>query len=53
MLSIWPKFLGPVEVDETYIGTKETNKRADKKLKAGRGTIGKTAAVGMKDRRTT
>ncbi|MBF2761060.1 MAG: hypothetical protein ISN28_16250 [Ectothiorhodospiraceae bacterium AqS1] len=30
-LSNWPKFLGPVEVDETYIGGKERNKHADKK----------------------
>ena len=46
------KFSGPVEVDETYIGGKERNKHADKKLRAGRGPVGKTAVVGMKNRET-
>ena len=46
------KFAGPVEVDETYIGGKEANKHNSKKLKAGRGTVGKTAVVGAKDRKT-
>lgn len=45
-------FNGPVEVDESYFGGLEKNKHEDQKLNAGRGTVGKTAAVAVKDRQT-
>ena len=45
---------GPVEVDETYVGGKRRNMSASKrKQMEGRGAIGKTAVVGMKDRDTS
>ena len=46
------KFSGPVEADETYIGGKEGNKHESKKLRQGRGAVGKTAVAGVKDRET-
>ena len=46
------QFAGPVEVDETFIGGKEKNKHGNKKLKAGRGAVGKAIVVGAKDRET-
>lgn len=42
---------GIVEADATYIGGRESNKHESKKLRAGRGTVGKTAVLGMKERK--
>ena len=44
------KLQGIVEIDETYVGGIEQNKHEHKKLKAGRGTVGKTAVLGLKER---
>lgn len=46
------KFAGPVEADETYVGGREGNKHASQRLRAGRGTVGKAAVAGVRDRAT-
>ena len=46
------RFAGPVQVDETYVGGRESNKHETAKLRAGRGTVGKTAVAGLKDNAT-
>ena len=44
------KLRGIIEIDETYVGGVEKNKHETKKLKAGRGTVGKIAVLGMRER---
>ncbi len=44
-------FAGPVEVDEAYLGGKSKNRHWVKR-KAGRGTVGKTPVIRMRDRAT-
>lgn len=46
------KFSGEVELDETYVGGQERNKHNSKKLRAGRGSVGKVEVVGDTSRET-
>ena len=44
------KLRGTVEVDECFVGGLEANKHEYKKLKSGRGSVGKVAVLGMRER---
>jgi transposase-like protein len=44
------KLSGIVEIDETFIGGKESNKHEKDKLKMGRGAVGKVPVLGMRER---
>lgn len=44
------KLKGIVEIDEAFFGGKERNKHESNKLHAGRGSVGKTTVLGMRER---
>lgn len=41
---------GIIEADETFLGGKEANKHESKKQHAGRGSVGKTPVLGLRER---
>lgn len=45
-----PPLSGTIEIDECYIGGKEGNKHEWKKRKLGRGPVGKTPVMGLRQR---
>lgn len=44
------KLSGEIEIDECFVGGKEANKHERKKLRAGRGPVGKVPVMGMRER---
>jgi transposase-like protein len=44
------KLRGVIEIDECFVGGLEANKHESKKLRLGRGSVGKTAVLGMRER---
>jgi transposase-like protein len=44
------KLKGIIEIDEAFFGGKEANKHEWKKQRLGRGSVGKTAVLGMRER---
>ncbi len=44
------KLRGEIEIDECFVGGLEANKHEYKKLHAGRGAVGKSAVLGMRER---
>ncbi len=47
------KLSGEVEVDETYVGGKEINRHASKRMNMGRGIAGKAVVAGVLERPTS
>ena len=45
-----PKLHGMIEIDETFVGGIERNKHEADKLRQGRGSVGKTPVLGMRER---